>query len=42
MTGDKVYPLIVDRKYFIDIDDIIHWENAEIKIIQGNQDIFIP
>ena len=42
MTGDKVYPLIVDRKYFIDIDDIIHWENAERKMIQGNQDIYIP
>ena len=34
MTGDKVYPLIVDRKYFIDIDDIIHWENAEIKLFK--------
>ena len=42
MTGDKVYPLIIDRKYFIDIDDEIHWQKAEEKMIKENKDIYIP
>ena len=42
MTGNKVYPLIIDRKYFIDIDDEIHWGKAEEEMIKENKDIYIP
>ncbi len=42
MTGNKVYPLIIDRKYFIDIDDEIHWEKAEEKMMEEEENIYIP
>ena len=40
MTGCNVYPLIVARKYFVDIDENKDWEIAERKIKDNNLKIY--
>lgn len=42
MTGNKVYPLIVDRKYFIDIDENKDWELAELNMKNKDLKFYKP
>ena len=42
MTGDVIFPLIIDPLYTVDIDTMTDWRNAEQLIREGCLDMVIP
>ncbi|KUK46389.1 MAG: Putative N-acylneuraminate cytidylyltransferase [Anaerolinea thermophila] len=42
MTGDIIYPLIIDPLYTVDIDTMTDWRNAEQLVNEGYLDMVIP
>jgi len=42
MTGDVIFPLIIDPLYTVDIDTMTDWRNAEQLIREGSLDMVIP
>ena len=42
LTGDVVYPLVIDPRYTVDIDTLADWEKYETLVYQGGLDIVTP
>lgn len=42
MTGDVIYPLLIDQSFTIDIDTMYDWQNAERLIMGGTLEMVIP
>ncbi|MDX1379235.1 MAG: HAD hydrolase family protein [Anaerolineales bacterium] len=42
LTGDVVYPLVIDPRYTVDIDTLPDWEKYESLVYQGGLDIVTP
>ena len=42
MTGDVIYPLLIDQSFTIDIDTMYDWQNAERLIRGGSLEMVIP
>lgn len=42
MSGNKIYPLIIDSRYTIDIDNLADWARYEALVYSGNLDMVTP
>ncbi len=42
MTGDKIYPLIIDPRYTVDIDNLADWARYETMVYSGNLKLASP
>jgi len=42
LTGDTVYPLVIDPRYTVDIDTLADWEKYETLVYQGGLDMVTP
>jgi N-acylneuraminate cytidylyltransferase len=42
LTGDMVYPLVIDPRYTLDIDTLSDWEKYEALVYQGGLDMVRP
>jgi N-acylneuraminate cytidylyltransferase len=42
MTGNVIYPLIIDPLYTVDIDTMTDWCNAEQLVVEGSLDMVVP
>ncbi len=42
LTGDVVYPLVIDPKYTVDIDTLADWAKYEAAVFSGNLKIVSP
>jgi YrbI family 3-deoxy-D-manno-octulosonate 8-phosphate phosphatase len=42
LTGDKVYPLIIDPRYTVDIDNLSDWAKYEAVVYSGTLDMVSP
>lgn len=42
LTGDLVYPLVIDPRYTVDIDTLADWEKYESLVYQGGLDMVTP
>jgi N-acylneuraminate cytidylyltransferase len=42
LTGDVVYPLVIDPRYTVDIDTLSDWEKYETLVYQGGLDMVRP
>ena len=42
LTGDTVYPLVIDPRYTVDIDNLSDWEKYEALVYQGELDMVTP
>ena len=42
LTGDVVYPLVIDPRYTVDIDNLSDWEKYELLVYQGGLDMVTP
>jgi N-acylneuraminate cytidylyltransferase len=42
LTGDMVYPLVIDPRYTLDIDTLSDWEKYEALVYQGELDMVRP
>lgn len=42
MTGDVIYPLIIDPLYTVDLDTMTDWRNAEQLVKEGSLDMVVP
>jgi N-acylneuraminate cytidylyltransferase len=42
LSGDVIYPLLIDPRYTIDIDTLRDWERAESLVSQGELPMVIP
>lgn len=42
LTGDKVYPLLIDPRYTVDIDNLADWAKYEALIYSGTLDMVSP
>jgi len=42
LTGDVVYPLVIDPRYTVDIDTLSDWEKYESLVYQGGLDMVTP
>ncbi len=42
MTGDAIYPLIIDPMYTVDIDTLVDWRNAEQLVRDGCLEMVVP
>ncbi len=42
MTGKKIYPLIIDPRYTIDIDNLQDWARYEYLLTTGNMEFITP
>lgn len=42
LTGDVIFPLMVDPRYSVDIDTLLDWERAEANIMECMPDIVWP
>ena len=42
MTGDKVYPLLVDPRYTVDIDNLTDWAKYETMVYSGGLKLVSP
>jgi len=42
MTGDKIYPLIIDPRYTVDIDNLADWAKYEITVYSGSLKLVSP
>ncbi len=42
LTGDKIYPLIIDPRYTVDIDNLSDWAKYEAMVYLGTLDMVSP
>lgn len=42
LTGDVIYPLVIDPRYTVDIDTLSDWAKYEALVYQGGLDIVTP
>jgi N-acylneuraminate cytidylyltransferase len=42
MTGDRIYPLIIDPRYTVDIDNLADWARYEAMVHSGNLRLVSP
>ncbi len=42
MSGERVYPLVIDARYTVDIDNLNDWARYEAMVYAGNLDIVSP
>ena len=42
MTGDVIFPLVIDPLFTVDIDTMLDWQNGERLVQQGNLDMVYP
>jgi N-acylneuraminate cytidylyltransferase len=42
MTGDKIYPLKIDPRYTVDIDNLADWAKYETMVYSGGLDLVSP
>ncbi len=42
MSGQKIYPLIIDTRYTIDIDNLADWARYEAVVYSGSLDLVTP
>lgn len=42
MSGDVIYPLVIDPAYTVDIDTLLDWQNAERLVDDGNLPMVKP
>ncbi|HKJ39254.1 MAG TPA: acylneuraminate cytidylyltransferase [Anaerolineales bacterium] len=42
LTGDVVYPYVIDSRYTVDIDTLADWDKYETLVYQGGLDIVTP
>ena len=42
LTGDTIYPLVIDPRYTVDIDTPADWEKYETLVYQGGLDMVMP
>jgi N-acylneuraminate cytidylyltransferase len=42
MTGDKVYPLVIDPRFSVDIDNLADWARYEALVYSGSLDMVLP
>lgn len=42
LTGDVVYPYVIDSRYTVDIDTLADWEKYETLVYQGGLDMVTP
>ncbi len=42
MTGDRIYPLIIDPRYTVDIDNLADWSRYEAAVYSGGLDMVSP
>lgn len=42
MTGDRVYPLVLDSRYSVDIDNLADWTRYESLVYSGALDMVMP
>ncbi len=42
LTGDVIYPLVIDSRYTVDIDTLADWEKYETLVYQGGLDMVTP
>ncbi|MGV8026807.1 MAG: cytidylyltransferase domain-containing protein [Anaerolineaceae bacterium] len=42
MTGDVIYPLIIDPSYTVDIDTMTDWRNGEQLVMEGSLEMVLP
>jgi len=42
LTGDVVYPYVIDPRYTVDIDTLADWEKYETLVYQGDLDMVTP
>jgi len=42
LTGDVVYPYVIDQRYTVDIDTLADWEKYETLVYQGGLDMVTP
>jgi N-acylneuraminate cytidylyltransferase len=42
LTGDVVYPMVIDPRYTVDIDTLLDWEKYEALVYQGGLDMVAP
>jgi len=42
LTGDTVYPYVIDPRYTVDIDTLADWEKYETLVYQGGLDMVTP
>jgi N-acylneuraminate cytidylyltransferase len=42
MSGKVIYPLIIDSKYSVDIDNLEDWERYEDLVSKGKLDLVLP
>jgi len=42
LTGDVIYPLVIDSRYTVDIDTLADWAKYEALVYQGSLDMVTP
>jgi len=42
LTGEVVYPLVIDTRYTVDIDTVADWEKYEALVFRGGMDMVTP
>jgi YrbI family 3-deoxy-D-manno-octulosonate 8-phosphate phosphatase len=42
LTGNKIYPLIIDPRYTVDIDNLSDWAKYEAMVFSGALDMVLP
>jgi N-acylneuraminate cytidylyltransferase len=42
LTGDVIYPLVIDPRYTVDIDTLSDWEKYQALVFQGGLDMVTP
>ena len=42
LTGDVVYPLLIDARYAVDIDNVSDWTRYEALVLEGSLEIISP
>jgi N-acylneuraminate cytidylyltransferase len=42
LTGNVIYPLVIDSRYTVDIDTLADWAKYEALVYQGGLDILMP
>jgi YrbI family 3-deoxy-D-manno-octulosonate 8-phosphate phosphatase len=42
LTGDTIYPLIIDSRYTVDIDNLHDWARYELLVLAGEMDFVSP
>jgi len=42
MSGDVVFPVMIDPKYTVDIDTLLDWERAERLVVEGGLEMVHP